>query len=310
MTHKDGRGVSERRFTLLTRLALGAVTLDDMKSIPAYAELADGDISAESVQRLIERDIETLRDSGYTVLVSNDGYGPTYRLDDSSNIRIDGTGIDLSLLHHLLRRKARSESLAFAQSGVTKLLSTGSADGSPSPYSLHIPDGASVTDIASAVQLGKRVAFTYESASSAGPADYVVEPLQIVVHFGSFYVRAWQVSKDGDHDAAGPRIFKLTRVTGSVTILDDDATHSLTSDASDHLRPVTVELEVDDDRLPLAMKGRHRSGHVELVDVMRTDLYDDLIFHGPHARIVSPPEVAEDFANRLAHLAKLGQSHG
>lgn len=312
MAKKDSVSVHERRFTLLTRLVEGPATIDDIKRIPVYTDFG----TESALMRTIERDIETLRASGHNVVNRGAEDDYRYRLDTSGNISVDGTGIDLTLLHHLLANKGASQAEVFAQSGVTKLLSTGSVTGQSSPYSLHIPSGESVTVMASAIQLKKRVVFTYESASTTEPATYMLEPRRLEVHYGSFYIRGYQIEKNGDKTVQGIRVFKLDRIHGEVEITDDDSTHDVSETESEYLAPVTVRVAVDDERLPLAMKGeilgRDAAGEitVEISGITRADLYDDLVFHAGHARIVSPNEVARDFQRHLNHLAAIGGDDG
>lgn len=314
MAKQESNNVGERRFTLLTRLAAGPATIDQIKEIPAYAQEAQR-LTDASLQRNIERDIETLRTSGHNVVnVGADG-DYRYYLDDSRNVPVDGIGMDLTLLRHLLGYKASSDPEVFAQSGVTKLLGTGSLTDEASPYSLHVPTGEAVTEIAPAIQLGKRITFTYESASAGKLGRYVVEPWRIEVHFGAFYVRGYQVSKNSDAGDCGMRVFKLDRMSGKIQVLDDDATHPVLETESSHLHPVTARVFVADRRLPLAMKGtvvEERDGGVvvEIDSITRVDLFDDLIFHGRQATLLGPDDVAEEFAHRIDHLASLGGHDG
>ncbi|MFY9262967.1 MAG: WYL domain-containing protein [Actinomycetaceae bacterium] len=295
----------ERRFALLTALSLRPHTAEQIFALPAFNR--EG-ISEAAAEKELVRDIEVLRSSGHRI--TNTG-APDYQyvLDNSGNIPVDGTGMDLSLVRYLLKYRSADGLGAFAQQGVTKLLSSGEYSDDISPYTLHVPTGEAVTDIAPAIQLGKRIQFDYSSASTSKPARYLVEPWQIQVHFGAFYLLGHLVARNGDPTENGTRTFKLDRVCSPVTVLDEDCVHPVT-DAQIELAPVNARVFLTDPTLPLAQRGRvlaQRDGgvEIELIGMERTDLFDDLIFHGTAAQLLGPDELREEYVSRLRHLVHL-----
>lgn len=308
MENTGTRSAGERRFTLLTKLAYGAVTMSQIRKIPAYS----ADKNWETLTRTIERDIEILRKSGYAIHVEQRGDEYIYRLDDSSNIQVDATGLDVTLLRYLLGSKQVAGPAVFAQSGVTKLLSSADLSETSNYYAVSVPRGDLAVDIAPAIQLGRRIEFSYQSTSARQPARYVVEPWRLEVHFNAFYLRAFLVRKDTDRKKQGVRLFKVDRIVGKITILDEVVSAPIIPDESSKLVPVDAVIELQSAELPLARKGTKiepRADHcvvtVEGIEV--GDLYEDLIFHGESAQLIGPPSLVEDYETRLAHLQKLGE---
>lgn len=310
MENTGTRSAGERRFTLLTTLAYGAVTMSEIKRIPAY----ESDKNPAALNRTIERDIEILRKSGYTIHVEQRGDEYLYRLDESSNIELDAAGLDVTLLRFLLGSKQVAGPAVFAQSGITKLLGSADLSESANYYSVSVPQGDVAVDIAPAIQLGRRIEFSYRSTNAQEPARYVVEPWRLEVHFNAFYLRAYLIRKNRDQTTQGVRLFKVDRITSKVTILDETMSAPVFNDDSIELVPVDAVIELQSTELPLARKAtrivqRDRGYEARIEGIEVGDLYDDLIFHGESARLIGPQPLVDDYNKRLAHLGKLGD-HG
>lgn len=316
------RSAKERRFALLTKLATDGATFDQIRSLPAY-QRADVDEPADSAAqeaayaaqtRMIERDIESLRASGNTIVVTATGDKEQYRLDTSTNIEIDGSDVDMTVLRQILNSKSVDGPELFAQSGVQKLLSSGDLTGDVSPYTLSVPRGDQAVAIAPAISLRRQISFSYASTRRTGPVQYVTEPWRLEVHFGAFYLRAHQVSVAGVPEP-GTRMFKVDRIVGKVKVLDTPAMSDMIDDASSELEPVSATVIVSEPDMPLAQRGtiEDRRGDgvvVQLKNVDRAELFDDLMFHGADARLIGPLALVDEFRSRLQHLARLGGIHG
>lgn len=300
---KNVRTVSERRFSLLVALRRGHLTARQMLDMPAYRELdpANG-------QRYLERDIQVLRESGYRIDIDAEN---RYILADQ-NILVDGTDVEMSILRSLLGSKATSHALAFAQSAVTKLLSSGEARAGESRLAARLPRGDAALAIAPAIQRACRIAFDYRSTSSRAASRRVVEPMRLEVHLDAFYLRGYQVSSDSG-SGVGMRLFKVDRIVGKVELLDEPITHEAPASFPTTFTPVDAVVRTSRE-LPLASRAsevRQADGGYELIltAVDRAELYEDLFFYGLDARLVGPPELVADFEARVAHLASLGGEH-
>lgn len=305
MTH-DSRPVDQRRFALLVYIRRSKPTVEQIIAMPAYQG-----IHPQNVRRYVERDLQDLRETGYLITVDDLG---RYVLDDSTNIHVDGTGIELGILQSLLGSKGKTTPFVTAQQGVTKLLSSGAVTTQAANLTVHTPRGEEAVRIAAAIQLGKRIRFTYQSASSAAPAVYTVEPFRLEVHFDVYYLRGYQVKVEGS-DSHGHRVYKLDRIVGKVSVLDDDITRAWDESTPTDLAPISATVRL---RRPLPLLSqatsstRHDEGiDIELTNIDRSDLYSTLMFYGLDAELIGPPHVVKDFERRVRHLAELGRErHG
>ncbi|QOQ38841.1 helix-turn-helix transcriptional regulator [Trueperella pecoris] len=300
----ESRTVSERRFALLVLLRHARPTVREILALPAYSGIAPG-----NVQRYLERDLLSLRESGYNIQV-DDEY--RYILDDSTNIHVDGGDVEMSILRSLLGAKGKTEAFVSAQSAVTKLLSSAEASQPQARLSIHTPRGDAALKIAPAIQLGRRIAFRYQSATRSSPGRYVVDPLRLEVHFDAFYLRGFQIR--GGSGAAGERMYKLDRIAGPVTTLDERITHELDEAVVTTFTPVDAVVRTRRE-LPLMMRAsdvRQVEGGYELtlVGIDRAHLYEDLMFYGLDAELVGPSDLKADFLARIAHLEHLGGGDG
>ena len=303
MTHVS-RPVDQRSFALLVYIRRSTPTMDQIIAMPAYLG-----IDPANVRRYVERDLQDLRETGYLITVDE---SERYVLDDSTNIHVDGTGVEVGILQSLLGSKGKTRPFVVAQQGVTKLLSSGAVTTQAANLTIHTPRGEEGVRIAAAIQLGKRIRFTYRAANSSEPSVYTVEPFRLEVHFDVFYLRGYQIRVEGS-SSRGHRIYKLDRIQGKVTVLDDDVTGSLDDSAMTDLSPITATVRL---RCPLPMLSKATSVtrdadgfEIVLTDIDRSDLYSDLMFYGLDAELIGPEHVVEDFESRVRHLAELGKEH-
>ncbi|MDP9805459.1 proteasome accessory factor B [Trueperella bonasi] len=299
---EDSRPVDQRRFALLVYIRRSKPTMDQIIAMPAYQG-----INPDHVRRYAERDLQGLRESGYHINVDDNG---RYLLDDSGNIHVDCTGVELGILRSLLGSKAKSSALAYAQQGVTKLLSSGMVTTSATNLTVHTPRGEEVVSIAAAIQLGRRIQFSYRGTRAAAPELYTVEPFRLEVHLGAFYLRGYQIHVEG-RSSRGNRMYKLDRLHGKVKILDSALSHAFDETEETLLSPVTARVWLSRE-LPLIWQAsdvqRCEDGYViELRDIDRGQLYSDLMFYGLDAKLIGPKNVCREFENRLRHLAQLGE---
>ncbi|WP_216452374.1 helix-turn-helix transcriptional regulator [Arcanobacterium phocae] len=290
----------ERRFTLLTLLSRSAVSAARIAELPAYREH-----SGIALQRVIERDIQILRQSGNVIVVDSQY---RYQLDNSGTIPIDLSGVDVGALRRVLGTKRRNNVEAFAQFGATKALGNGLVSGAINPYRIKVPVGDSVVDVAQAIVARRQIRFNYSRQGS--PACYVIEPWRIEVHFGAFYVSGAVVQRNKTKADGDVRTFRLTRVIGSVRVLESAFLFDQQPTIDSDLNTIDVRLFVSDPAMPLARRGRivdHRNGGVivEFLAVDRWDMIDDIVFHGSAVDVLEPEWLRDDIADRLAHAQEV-----
>ncbi|USR78630.1 helix-turn-helix transcriptional regulator [Arcanobacterium pinnipediorum] len=287
----------ERRFTLLTLLSRQRATIDQIAQLPAYRGH-----HGIAQQRLIERDIQILRESGTVVRVDKDY---RYSVDTSHRIAVDLQDLDLTILRRLLGTKRRNNVEAFAQYAATKALGQGIVTDKMSAYKLKVPYGDSVVDIAQALGQHTQISFTYTKRDEN--INYIVEPWRIEVHFGAFYMVAAVIERDGSPVAGDARTFKLSRIVGKVIMLDSPVTIERKDNFDSTLSPVDIEVFVADPAMPLAQRGQiiaHHDGGVivRFPAADRWDIVDDVLFHADAARIVAPAWLRDDVNQRIDHV--------
>ncbi|VEI12432.1 helix-turn-helix transcriptional regulator [Trueperella bialowiezensis] len=301
MTH-ESRTASERRFALLVCIRSMKPTIDDMMALPVYHDYAEG-----NRRRYVERDVQRLRHNGYPVVVDDRG---RYVLDQSTNIHVDASGVELGILSSLLQAKGTTTPFVQAQHGITKLLSRGQVAQKSAHLTVHTPAGEEAVRIAAAIQMGKRISCQYTPASSATPKTYVIEPFRLEAHFDVFYLRGYQVSVNGE-PRTGQRTYKLDRIDGEVEILDSDITYEFDDSADSDLAPINATVRLHRE-LPLIAQASSVNRHdgvidIELTNIDRGDLYADLMFYGLDAELLGPADVRADFHRRVEHVAQLGE---
>ncbi|ADH92590.1 WYL domain-containing protein [Arcanobacterium haemolyticum] len=292
--------VEERRFTLLTLLSREPATSAQIGLLPAYRAH-----TGVALQRMIERDIQTLRLSGHVIVVDSEY---RYRVDDSAKIRLDVTGVDVTAIRRILGTKRRNNVEAFAQFGATKVIGSGEVSGKVAPYRLSVPVGDSVVEVADAITVRCRIRFSYDRQGT--PVQYVVEPWRIGVHFGAFYLVGAVVSRAGCSVGAEVRTFRLSRVIGQVEVVDLPCEFPVVSEVESDLSPVDVVLLVADPRAPLARRGRvvaecDAGVLVAYEAVDRWDIVEEIVLYQGGAEIVEPAWLRDQVAERLDHAMEV-----
>ncbi|QRV02954.1 WYL domain-containing protein [Arcanobacterium phocisimile] len=290
----------ERRFTLLTLLSRQPATLAQIAQLPAYREH-----EGVAQQRLIERDIQTVRESGIIISVDSDYQ---YRVDTSQRIAVNLEDLDVTILRRLLGAKRRTNVEAFAQYAATKALGQGIVTDKMSAYKLKVPHGDHVVDIAQALEQRTRITFTY--LKQGHEVKYLVEPWRIEVHFGAFYMVGAVIKRDGQSARGDVRTFKLSRLSGKVSLLDEPVTLPAVSDTDSALSPVDIDVFVSDPQMPLARRGqivemRDDGVIVRFVAADRWDIVDDVLFHSDDACIVAPAWLSNEVAHRIKHAKEV-----
>jgi predicted DNA-binding transcriptional regulator YafY len=211
----------ERLVNLLLMLlsARRPVTIEQIRAVVPGYDSADH----EAFRRLFERDKEELRDLGVPLETEPlDGWGDElgYRIRRSSYElpAIPFTPDEAAALA-LAARLWQSAGLADASaSALLKLRAAGiEADpvASPGIEPRVAARDESFEPLLAAVRAGQAVRFAYRPSYADEPVPRTVEPWGLVHRHGNWYVVGH------DRDRAATRVFKLSRVAGTVTALGE-----------------------------------------------------------------------------------------
>ena len=315
---------NERQLTLLELIAgRSTVTKHDVRHLlPAYGNRSD-----IAFEKLLERDLDTLRRAGYPIDVTTDY---TYRYDRTTGLAINVSALDISLLRALLSGvTTRGPLYLAANNGLHKLLATSNSLQDRASYlTANIPAGEEALRLARALQHRQQVRFAYSGASAAGVSEYVLEPSELEEHFDVYYVSGPAKRLSGPKGSGHweeRRTFRATRivpgsfatvgpaerprpVAGSASVFTaEEATIAIRPGAALPLAlrgdPVAPDIFNDDgvtSRVPdgwQVFRYRH-------VDQQR--LFEDLAGYGLDVRLLGDDELVRKWRARLRHLAGLG----
>ncbi|MBS4753831.1 WYL domain-containing protein [Nocardioides sp. zg-ZUI104] len=155
-----------------------------------------------------------------------------------------------------------------------------------------------------AIDAGRQVRLSYFVASRNEESERVVDPVAVLTHGAHSYLDAWC------HRAGGDRLFRLDRIVKAEVLDDPVEVRRVPRDLSAGLfrdpgleGAVLVTLRLDrqarwaTEYYPVrAVRGLPDGGaEVDLVVLDRRWLNRLLLRLAPHARVVSPPEVAASF---------------
>lgn len=208
-----------------------------VRDVPVYRYLGES-LTVEAVKDTVRLDIATLRAGGELIdyrTRSKDGEY-AYYLDDSSNIPVDTSGLNMGLLMPLLDFKGRSQTEVFAQIGVRKALEAGQSGADAQrptarrPLLTTVPQGQFTPVVATAIQHGDLISMCYQSLNESAPSQRLIKPLALEVHGGEFYMRAIKYEMEGDehrsrhiHPETPLRTYKVARMLSCDLVQADAA---------------------------------------------------------------------------------------
>ncbi|MCI1675301.1 MAG: WYL domain-containing protein [Ancrocorticia sp.] len=300
--------ITERHLALLEAIRRGSgLTRSQIREqLPYYEGLSDA-----AFHKAFDRDIATLRQSGYPIVVDR---AYRYSYDAAAPLIAPVSSADLGLLRSAISGIGRTGREALvAHNGLQKLLAASEAHTDARYVRATIPEGSDAPAIARALQYGRCVEFDYVGTSSAATHHYVLCPREIDVHFDAFYVKG-PAQRDGKPWAT--RSFKVARIVpGTLTVgealqPDEDHTeHTQTHDAfvEDEailaIRPGTA--------VPLAQRGeRINDGEwpqYRFRKVNRQRMFDELVTYGVDVHVVGSPSFLAQWRERVEHVARLAR---
>lgn len=286
-----------------------------LASVAGYREQSESGASKDALEKMFERDKESLRDLGVPIETIGDSADPDdlrearYRVPSSEYALpadISFTPAELALLGLAGDVWGESSLSADARSGLRKIRSLGGIVDEPiigfAPR-LNVRDPA-FAPLQRAIEQARAVEFSYLKPGQHEARRRHARPLALVE-----YEARWHVLAD-DLDAAAERTFLLSRIVGPVRETRHGFDAALREGAGERALTGLAELaarqrahvEVQPGT-EAALRLRRRALpapqglRIPYVDVHV--LADELASYGPEVRVVDPPELRELVVARL-----------
>lgn len=286
-----------------------------LSSVSGYREQSEAGASKDALEKMFERDKESLRRLGVPIETIGDWADP----DDLREARyrvptaeyelpedIVFTSAELALLNLAGGVWSESSMSAEARSGLRKIRALGIAVDEPiigySPrISLREPAFAALQQ---AIELSRVVTFPYLKPGEASPRTRRVQPLALVEYEGRWHVYGL------DLGAAAERTFLLSRVVDEVTITRETFDAALRDGAGERalagLDAVAARnralLEVNPGTEAALRLSRRALPADQGIRVPFVDVHvfaDELASYGPEVRVVEPAELRHQVIVRL-----------
>ncbi len=295
-----------------------------LTSVAGYREQSASGASKDALEKMFERDKESLRGLGVPIETIGDFADPDdlrearyrvpsaeYELPDD----IEFTPAELALLNLAGGVWSESSMSDDARSGLRKIRALGDLVDEPiigfSPrLSLHDP---AFSPLQQAIEQSRVVTFPYLKPGEDRPRTRRLQPLALVEYEGRWHVFGI------DLDIGADRTFLLARIVGPVTVtrhtfdpaLRDGAGERALSGLEAVAARNTALLEVNpgtEAALRLARRARpaEQGIHVSYVDAHI--FADELASYGPEVRVVSPADLRDRVIERLAATRDLHRS--
>ncbi|SFS04460.1 proteasome accessory factor B [Microbacterium sp. cf046] len=286
-----------------------------LSSVSGYREQSEAGASKDALEKMFERDKESLRRLGVPIETIGDWADP----DDLREARyrvptaeyelpedIVFTSPELALLNLAGGVWSESSMSADARSGLRKIRALGIAVDEPiigySPrISLREP---SFAPLQQAIELSRVVMFAYLKPGEGAPRTRRVQPLALVEYEGRWHVFGV------DLDVAADRTFLLSRIVEDVSITRDAFDPALREGAGERALAGLDEvaernralLEVNPGTEAALRLSRRALPADQGIRVPFVDIHvfaDELASYGPEVRVVEPAELREQVIARL-----------
>jgi proteasome accessory factor B len=292
-----------------------------LSSVAGYREQGEAGASKDALEKMFERDKESLRGLGVPIETIGDHADPDdlrearYRVPTAEYALpedITFTPAEIALLN-LAGGVWGSESLsAAARSGLRKIRALGIAVDEPiigyAPR-INLRDPA-FAPLQQAIEQSRVVEFPYLRPGTEAPRRRRIRPLALVDYEARWHVFGYDLNIDAD------RTFLLSRIVGDVQITRDRFDPALRDGAGETalagLRRLAAdqiaELEVHPGteaalRLQRRAEPSERGLRVPYVDVHV--FADELASYGPEVRVVAPDALRDEVVRRLRATLEL-----
>ncbi|WP_258369195.1 helix-turn-helix transcriptional regulator [Georgenia satyanarayanai] len=313
---------AERLLDLLIALrhAPGRLTKADIRaSVNGYHDAAN-DVAFE---RMFERDKDLLRHLGVPIVtdvdpVHEDAVG--YRLDTAgySLPEVTFTAAEIGVLSLAATVWQDAHLHGSAHRGLTKLRAVAAGADPDAHIGVALRVQAAETALGpllDAIGARQAVSFTYRAASTGEETARRVQPWRLVSRDRGWYL----IGYDADRDA--PRVFRLSRVVGTVRATGPTGAHEVPEhDAQAILagsgggRVHAVLAVLPERGAALRARAVEERGERDGRDVVVVETDDELSLaaeiaaYGPAVLVIEPPALREAVLARLRAVAALGEA--
>ncbi|MCJ1707274.1 YafY family protein [Microbacterium sp. VKM Ac-2923] len=292
-----------------------------LSSVAGYREQLDAGASKDALEKMFERDKESLRGLGIPIETIGNRTDP----DDLREARYRVPTAEYSLPEDISFSPAEvallniagsvwgSESLsADARSGLRKIRALGIAVDEPiigyAPR-IRVRD-ASFPALQRAIEQCRVVTFTYLRPGDERPRERRIRPLALLEYEARWHVFGFDLNMDAD------RTFLLSRIIGDVTVTRATFPSGLREGAGDRalagLRAVAdgqrALLEVHPGTEAALRLARRADTAPQGIVVPFVDLHvfaDELASYGPEVRVVAPDDLRAEVVRRLEATMRL-----
>ncbi|MBN9177306.1 MAG: WYL domain-containing protein [Microbacterium sp.] len=297
-----------------------------LASVAGYREQASAGASKDALEKMFERDKQTLRGLGIQVETIGDYADPDdlrearYRIPTAEYelpADIEFSPAEIAVLNLAGGVWSESSMSADARSGLRKIRALGGDVDAPiigySPR-INLREAAFVP-LQSAIEQGRVVIFSYLKAGEDAAQRRRIRPLALVEYEARWHVYGF------DLDQGEPRTFLLARITSDVDVTktafdlterDGAGERALAGlDALAARQRALVEIAPGSEaalRLSRRALPAGQGFHVPYVDVHI--LADELASYGPEVRVVEPETLRAEVVARLERVLALHQPGG
>ncbi|MDO8107754.1 WYL domain-containing protein [Isoptericola sp. b441] len=322
---------AERLLNLVIALVntTGKMTKEQIRTSVAGYDRAP---STEAFERMFERDKETLRELGVPVVTVT---GAAHA--DEQGYRVDPDAYELPPMQlsaaqlGILALAAEFWSDQVLQVDASRALTKLRVVGARPPEGEQLlglaprvhPAGPALGPLLDAAAARQAVRFTYRAASTGEVRDRTVEPWRLLASRGGWYLVGL------DRGRGAPRVFRLSRIVGSVTSVGDknafavppDADARALLDSAQEAEARTAWLGVAPERAG-ALRARARPStespptapegwDVLAVPYTRaSDLADEIAAYTDAVVVLDPPELRESVVRRLREAVAMARRLG
>lgn len=286
-------------------------------TVPGYGS----DQTEAAVERMFERDKDELRSMGVPVetVTTVDGEVVGYRIR-REDYALTGLSLGPAELAVLALAASVWDDALLSPSAVRAVRKIEAAQGgaaSAVAQGIRVQVGAqdaALLPLLQALRETRRVTFPYRAADGSDSTRHC-EPWGLLSEQGRWYLAAW------DTDRQAPRVFRLSRVTGPVSVLAAGQQHPAPADldvralilGEDRESTVVARVHVQAGqgaqlrRMSSTSLDPFTAGEIELPDPGGTRLVAALAAAGDGAQVLGPEALRSDV---LAALHRVRERHG
>ena len=286
-----------------------------LESVAGYREQSEGGAGRDALEKMFERDKESLRRLGVPIETIGDAADPDdlrearYRVPSGEYelpAEIEFTPAEIALLNLAGSVWGEGSLSEEARSGLRKIRALGISVDEPiigyAPrISLRDPAFAPLQQ---AIEQSRAVTFPYLKPGEPSPRVRRIRPLALVDYESRWHVYGYDLVAQAD------RTFLLSRIVGDVVITREGFDPAQREGAGDRalkgLEAVAARLsallEVNPGTEAALRLGRRATPAEQGIRVPYVDVHilaDELASYGPEVRVVEPPELRDEVVRRL-----------